>query len=190
MDLNGEHIKRAVSPYHRESLYCVALDLMALVACTGLFALIGFEKSAPSLFWILPLYLLVECFVNYRISIQSIIAIAFRHFTSQVLRIEKMSVESASSGWLWNSVIETLYPKALGIRRYKIRCREENGKSLKLRMVMSQQKASRIASLIVLQPGSGYLITYLGYSRIILDIGRSPSSSGNVMGLDSINHIL
>jgi len=167
MELN-KNIKKAYEPYCKEFIYCFIIDIFIVISTIVIFITIGALNEFPIIFIIIPLYFIIECFINYRIFLLSRLEIKLSKNKTQNLKINKIKVESSASGWLWNSVIGKLYPKELGVERFKVECVDENNKTITLRMVMSIKKHEKFLYAIKSKPNSYESITYGAQTKIIL----------------------
>ena len=69
--------KRYISylPYIKEGFFSFAIDLLICFVGTLLFFGMGIVNINGWLFMVFPLYLLVECFINYRIMLLSVLEV-------------------------------------------------------------------------------------------------------------------
>ena len=166
MDLDERIFERAFAPYRKESVHCLLLDIVISIIGFGMFMLMNIPEIDMGLFLVFPVYFLVEIFVNYRISILTLIEEHLLCVVRKDVTIENCQLEYSPSG-RWGSVIPKLYPSIMKVARYKIMCTDENGKKVKLRSVMSLKNVQRFRKMV--ETTSHPQSVIIGkYSRIIL----------------------
>lgn len=167
MGLAKYEIVRAYSPYRKEALYCFVIDIITVFVCSAVFILIGIPHYAPLLFLVFPTYLVVEILINYRLAVLSILEEWNQIYVLKDILIVGIKIEDSASG-RWGSVIPKLYPKELGIKRYKIKCIDSNKAEMSLRCVMSNKNAKLLSSRIDSESALLRTVVIGRYSRIIL----------------------
>lgn len=162
----------AYEPFCAEARHCFLLDLV-LLAVFAVVILAVFMKTHVKynawngFIWVAAAYFGIEICTNYRIAILSWIEKAGGEYITQSLILEEIREENALSG-RWGSVIPNLYPAKERYGRYKVLCRGENGKRIKLRCAVNGKNWQIIADQIRNGPGWRRSVTYGRYSRVIL----------------------
>ena len=168
MDSNKVEYSRAYSPYRKEALYCFIVDILILIVSFIVIFSIKLETYTIQLLWIIPVYLIAEVFLNYRLALLSLIEEKCRGGTVlATVEIKRISRESSLSG-RWESVIPKLYPKEMRVERYKINCTDPNGKKIVLRRAMSMKNAQLFDKMIECDSMRRRTVVIGKYSHIIV----------------------
>lgn len=118
------------------------IDVVIIAVMSTIFIASHCEKLS---FWIVPGYLLLECFLNYRMAI--LILIEHSHYKNQrsTVEIKSLGTEWSASGH-FGSIIGKMYPKDMNVSRCKIRCIKDQ-KKFNLRCMMTARKKDEFSSL-------------------------------------------
>ena len=163
MALSKKEINHAYSPYRKEAIFCFIIDCVIVVASMAFLICI----DAIQLFYVFPLYFVVEVLLNYRLAILCAIEERYRKFDLLEIKFTKSDLEDSASGH-WGSIIPQLYPSELRVARYRIKCIDSNNKSLTLRCVMSLKNAELFDKMIECNTEQMQLVIVGKYSRIIV----------------------
>ena len=134
-----EDRKKAYAPYQKESLYCLPVD----ISCVALM-IVFFIYDEKAFFCVTLAWELLWIFLNHRITLLSFGESLFCHWESQELTLLKDKTEASFYARTSDSIY-LLYPENLRVRKYKIICKNNQGKQIVLRSVMSASKAQLLA---------------------------------------------
>lgn len=175
MALNKKIIERCYKPYLDESLYAFIRDIAISFACVLFLIIImflenRFEKELiVTLSLIMILLFMFILLTTLGIPILSAIERKYCGCKESKLRIERVELEYCFfTGIKGRSCISKLYPETMGIDRFKIICRDENNKKVKLRSIMSKKKDGMILDYIEAHKEENLLLTYGKLTKIVL----------------------
>lgn len=166
MDLNKYEIAHYL-PYRKEAMYCFTLDIVIVVVICVLFFVMEIQFYMPVLFLILPTYFIIESFFNYRLALLSFFEVCKNSYMSKDVYIVDINIENSASGH-WGSIISKLYPKAVGMERYKIICVDTNNVKLTLRSAMSNKNSQLLTDGIRMTKPLKRTVVFGRYSHIVL----------------------
>ncbi len=167
MDLAKFEIDRAFSPYRKEALYCLMIDVIITLICSTVCFLIEIQQSAPALFLIFPAYFIAEIIVNYRLALLSILEVRNQSYVCKEVTVTQIKIEDSASG-RWGSIVPKLYSKSLGVNRYKILCVDANNEKIKLRCAMSRKIVRLLGDSMDASGGLRRTVIFGRYSHIVL----------------------
>ena len=169
MDFRGD-FKNACEGYSMESI-CVLLQLFGISCVAGVIvALFDCDVKIKLLVAIVipVIAFLGLAFTTCRTALLSAVDRIFNLTVTKQLVFTKIKDDwSGSSRWD-NSLICKFYDKKLIVDRRKLICKDEMGKRVVLRSVMSSKKCQAIASKIDANSGWEETVTYGKLSHIIL----------------------
>lgn len=131
-----DSVKMAYSPYRREALRCLIIDIAVAAAVSVLFFLVGAQWF---LLILLPLFFVWESLVNYIWALLSFSEVRGARFETASVELIRVKDEHSASGH-FGSALKELYPKSLHVGRYRILCRDGQGRKIVLRCIMSEEK--------------------------------------------------
>ena len=170
MDFN-KYSKRAYAPYFKESIHCIEVFVFVSIILLVLFSIlfVYLEISAYYILIIgLVVYALLDCAFNHRLSILAVTEMRKGDWIKQEVVIKDIILEHSSSGYMGQSVIPKLYPKELGMERYKLVCENEKKEKVVLRTVMSRRKHKLLVNQIFIEKGAKSFIYYGKRTKIVL----------------------
>ena len=161
-------IKYRIEPYIKENIIQIILDLIVVVFITILFIYIDISVIGVVLIDIA--YLIIELFINYRITIQALIDKKNNDIVTETICIEQRRFYKETSfgaDRLGNSYIRFFYPKEMQISKYKLKVITDKGEKRSLRGIMSFRRSFRF--YVFDDNNIDYLnVTYLRKSKIII----------------------
>ena len=95
--------KIAFKPYREEALHCLIIDVIICLCMVALFAAVNFGLSF--LAFLIPAYLLLECFLNYRVALLSFLENRFSLYSQSEYEFESDEVEYSFSAKHGDSVL-------------------------------------------------------------------------------------
>lgn len=173
MDSNKDYSKNkmyysAYIPFHKECYHCLFIDfavVFAMVIGAMFISTKGFDNRV---LWvgtcvIAVFYLLIEVFINYRLSILARVEKRFNLIVCEALQYEDICEEFSLSG-RWGSILPKLYPKELNVARFRVKMRDQCGNPISLRCAASgsQWKQKTFHETLFVH------VIYGKYSHIIL----------------------
>ena len=128
--------KRYISylPYIKEGFFSFAIDLLICFVGTLLFFGMGIVNINGWLFMVFPLYLLVECFINYRIMLLSVLEVNMGLYEKERLQFvtKKRAPELVGK---WEPILPKLLPQYSYIEKSILIFKRTDGTIIKLRCV-------------------------------------------------------
>jgi len=158
-----QNIQNAYTPYRKEALYCLIIDIVVAVSIVLLLLL---ARAGWFILLILPIFALCTFFLNYLPMLRVRTEARGELFKSETLEIVDIK-ESRSAVGYWGTVLKESYPKALRIGKYKIACRDAQGQKIMLQCVMSEQKRELLREGIDRKQLTACTVIYGKYSHII-----------------------
>lgn len=182
-----KYLKKNTAPYIRELLYVLCIDLIIVLLLCFIFLIPNWSSVSDvrgivlALACIILIYITVELFFNYRLGLLAIIDKYKGDYREYEGIITDYIVESSASGWLWNSIIPKLYPKQLGVNRFRILF-ISNGAEEFTRIIMSRDKGIQIYNMLMQNKNSRVRLIVCKRSKILLSIESSHSQQANGKG--------
>lgn len=139
MDNFAIQANRAYEPYRREALHCFWADAAVSAAMLLLIVATHLYQASRIIWAVFPLLFLVEGFVNYRLSLCSFVERRRKLYRVDHLQIVNIREDRSASGH-WGSIVPQLYSPKMYVDRYRIKCRDADGRTIQLRCVMSGKK--------------------------------------------------
>lgn len=177
MDINLVRVKRSYEPYQRESAHCFFLAVVFSSIAFLLYGVCGGLRIWKGFLWFLIGYLIVELLTNGYLGLISPIELSKKAFVIDSLFIDKIEIAHSWSGHWGESIIPKLYPKQLRMQSYKVFCTSMDGKSIVLRIAMSQRKLKKLMRYVEIYHSEALMIMFGKYSHIIIEFqGRGYDS--------------
>ena len=171
MVLNKKEFERAFSPYRKEAKHCLMKDVfLAFALCILIAIFVNSDKNLIVMFWIIPLYFFIECAINYRLAIITMIEEHKRCVITKNVLIENKKNEWSPSGPRYSDgAMPFLYPKGMKVERYKIKCTDiSTGKKIYLRCAMSLKNAELLNKMLACESTRNRTVIIGKYSHIII----------------------
>jgi hypothetical protein len=176
--MNKRENKSKYSPFYREALYCLVSDVVALIVACIVFLLCTIQGVDPQLLLIVPVIFLICIFVNYRLAILAVIEKRFNLYTTFQINIEKVSDEyMLSSRWRYKSAFHCIYPKELHVGRYRLSCRKDDGKKVRLWCVLDGKQWEMLNRICHGKQPLEIKVTYGSLSHIVVSYDGKDSLS-------------
>ena len=177
--------KQMYSPYHKEAMHCFISYILVSLALVVIFLAFSASLSFDYVGTVLPiivLYTVLETVLNFRLSLLALFEEKSLKFKKEALSIERISGDHSFSGH-YGSIIPKLYDRKLRVDRYKLICRNEQGKKVALRTVMSGKKYQLLQDRLFNSCDCGCDIIYGKYTKIVLFYGSKE------LWTDKMNHL-
>jgi hypothetical protein len=157
-------------PYLKEGLHCLLLDIVIILIGSLAFIVASQGSLNPLIYLFFPAYIIIECFVNYNIPIRIFIERKHCQERTSLGGIHGLDIEDSSSGWLFQSALNKIYPQELDVDRYKLILITNEGKRIKVRSVMARNRCNEISSMIFHGRMENVRIKYGALSKILFEI--------------------
>jgi len=121
-------------PYIGEGVFCFAIDLLICIVGTIMFYWMGIANISVWLFMVYPLYILAECFINYKIMLLSVLEVNMGLYEKEKLQYmtEKTAPEFVGK---WEPILPKLLPQYSYVEKSILLFKRADGTIIKLRCV-------------------------------------------------------
>jgi len=158
--------KYAYKPYREEALHCLIVDVILCLCMVALFAAINFGLSF--LAFLIPAYLLLECFLNYRVALLSFLENRLGRYLQSEYEFESDEIEYSFSEKHGDSVLSKQKIMEKTIYKYVLLCKDKNGECVTLRMCMDYNKRKVLEDYVRNTQGKIH-IAYGKYTGVIVE---------------------
>lgn len=177
----------AYRPYFKESMDTLIRSVL-IILCILTFS-VAFSLVYENYFYLFAtfavfLYVICDCVLNYRLVILALIERKKNEWICEEIEVVRIKDEWVWSGYLWKSRLSKLYPKEMHVGRYKLECKNKEGKKINLRSVMSGKKYQILNDRIFYSRSTKCLVSFGRYTKIIMHY------ESNEKWTDQLNHII
>ncbi len=170
--MGSRNLKRYTpyQPYIKEGVFSLNIDLLVCFVGGVFLIWLGITKTNPWFLLVFPLYLLVECFWNYRIMLLSILEVNLELYKKEQLQLLKIKKAPEFVG-KWETILSWVYPDHKYIEKNILYFKRTDGSIVRLRCVFyGADRKPRSRAVSSSKEGiSGFdEVVYGRYSKVII----------------------
>ena len=184
MDYIDQMKYRPYLPYIKEGIYALAIDVLICIILATFAVVFGaVGVNSRFLLLVIPFYLAIECFVNYRIMLLSVIEVHLNLYEKKELQMISVKKAPELVG-RWDTVLNKIYSDYKYIEKDILRFRCADGRTIKLRCVFygtsSVNSKAKSISAFERNHSNTEEIVYGKLTKVIIsrDNGRMSVKSG------------